>query len=75
MDLQSEQTKHLTSEKREANHCMALGAGVGALGVGAALATGAVCPICFIVAPGIVGAGILKRWYINKAEKERGSNE
>ena len=50
MDLQSEQTKHLTSEKREANHCMALGTGVGALGVGAALATGAVCRICFIVA-------------------------
>lgn len=71
----TEQKLGVTSEKREANTCVALGAGVGALGIGAALVTGAVCPICFIVAPGIIGAGVLKHWNIRKQEKRRDSNE
>ncbi|MBP9837317.1 MAG: hypothetical protein KBC84_01240 [Proteobacteria bacterium] len=71
----SGQTQSATSEKREANTWVALGAGVGALGIGAALVTGAVCPICFIVAPGVIGAGVLKHWNIRKQEKKKGSNE
>ena len=59
----------LTSEISEANKCLAIGAGVGALGVGAALATGAVCPICFVVAPGIIGAGAFKHWKIRRKTK------
>ncbi len=64
-----------TSEKREANSCVALGAGVGALGIGAALITGAICPLCYVIAPGLIGAGLLKRRNITKKEKKRGSNE
>lgn len=45
----------------EANTCIGLGAGVGALGAGTALVTGATCPICWIAAPALVGIGLYKR--------------
>lgn len=48
-------------ELREANTCIGLGMGVGALGVGAAIVTGAVCPLCYVVPPALIGAGIWKR--------------
>jgi hypothetical protein len=46
---------------REANQCSGLGLGVGGLGAGAAMALGATCPLCFVVAPGLVGLGLLER--------------
>lgn len=49
------------AEKREANACIGLGLGVGALGVGGALLSAAICPICVVVAPGLVGTGVIKR--------------
>ena len=61
----------IEAEKAEANSCIALGGGVAALGAGAAALSGAVCPICIVVAPGLVGAGLYKRWLIKrKTEKE-----
>jgi hypothetical protein len=45
----------------EGNQCIALGLGVGGLGAAAALAIGATCPLCLVIAPGLVGAGFLKR--------------
>jgi len=65
------QERELESEKREANTIVALGAGVGALGVGAALVAGAVCPLCIFVAPGLVGVGLFKRWKL-KMRKQKG---
>lgn len=50
-----------TATVQEANACMAIGAGVGALGAVSAALAGAVCPICWIVAPGLIGLGALKR--------------
>ncbi len=55
---------------KEANQCIGIGAGVGAIGVGAALITGAVCPICYIAAPALLGIGFFAR---NKAMKEQRS--
>jgi len=49
-------------DKKEANTCMALGAGVGILGGAAAPLTGAVCPLCIFIAPGLVGYGAYRRW-------------
>ena len=72
---QFSQVQNLKTEKREANTCVALGAGVGALGISAALVTGAVCPICIFVAPGLIGAGLFKRWNIKKTKKERDPND
>jgi uncharacterized membrane protein YebE (DUF533 family) len=48
--------------KNEATVCMALGAGVGTLGAASALVTGAVCPLCIFIAPGLVGFGAYRRW-------------
>ena len=53
-------------DKREANTCMALGAGVGILGATSAALTGAVCPLCIFVAPGLIGLGAFKRWQCSR---------
>jgi hypothetical protein len=45
----------------EGNQCIALGLGVGGLGASGALVLGATCPLCLVIAPGLVGAGLLKR--------------
>lgn len=57
-------------ERREASSCIALGIGVGALGVGGAILSSAVCPICFIVAPGLVGAGVYKHRKLRRKRAE-----
>ncbi len=56
-----------SKEVKEANTCMALGAGVGVLGTAGAVVSGAVCPLCIFIAPGLVGYGAYRRW---KASKE-----
>ena len=61
--------REIDSEKREANSCIGLGLGVGALGVGGALLSAAVCPICVVVAPALVGAGMIKRIKIAKRRR------
>ncbi len=58
-------------ERREANTCMALGAGVGALGAGAAIAGGAVCPLCYFVAPGLIALGAYKRIKLARSAKQK----
>lgn len=45
----------------DGNQCIAWGLGVGGFGAATALALGATCPLCLVVAPGLVGMGILKR--------------
>ena len=49
------------AELREANSCMALGAGLGAVGTGTALLAGATCPLCVVIAPALFGYGVWKR--------------
>ncbi len=53
-------------DKRDANTCMALGVGVGALGAASAAVTGALCPLCVFIAPGLVGVGAYRRWKLNR---------
>ena len=50
------------NDKKDANTCIALGAGVGILGAASAALSGAVCPLCVVIAPGLVGYGAYKRW-------------
>ena len=45
----------------EGNQCIAWGLGIGGFGAATALAVGATCPLCIVVAPGLIGAGLLKR--------------
>ena len=58
---------NLKREKQDANTCMAIGAGVGALGATGAVVLGAVCPLCYVVAPGLVAIGAYKRWKLSKS--------
>ena len=48
-------------ELRDANSIIALGTGLGALGVSTALLAGATCPLCVLVAPALIGVGAWKR--------------
>ncbi|MCA9080155.1 MAG: hypothetical protein KDA58_06325 [Planctomycetaceae bacterium] len=59
-------TEQLVQEVQDANTCLALGAGLGAFGVGTTLLAGATCPLCVILAPALVGAGIVKRYVASR---------
>jgi uncharacterized membrane protein YebE (DUF533 family) len=56
-------------DKKDANICMALGAGVGVLGTASAALAGAVCPLCVFIAPGLVGYGAYRRWKSSDKKK------
>ena len=58
-------------ERKDANTCIALGAGVGALGVGSAILAGAVCPLCYVVAPGLIAIGAFKRARLSKNKSSK----
>ena len=60
-NVRPSETQCERSEVREANAVIGIGAGVGAVGVGATIALGATCPICYFVAPGLIAAGLWKR--------------
>lgn len=55
----------------EANQCIALGVGVGGLGTAASLALGATCPLCFVVAPALVGAGVVRRVAVKRRNRKQ----
>jgi len=62
------QNEELTirKETQDANGLLAIGAGTGILGAGAALLLGAVCPLCVVLTPSLIGAGLIKHWKIKK---------
>ena len=73
MDVKSEdESKELEKSKevKDANTCIALGAGVGAIGTAGAIISGAVCPLCVFIAPGLVGYGAYKRWKSSSQSKD-----
>jgi hypothetical protein len=54
-------------ELRDANTCMALGAGLGAVSAGTALVVGATCPLCVVLAPALIGFGAWKRFTVSRS--------
>lgn len=68
--MKIDKPEHLEQERKEATTCMTIGAGVGVLGAASALLAGAVCPLCFFVAPGLIGVGAYKRAKASKKLKE-----
>ncbi len=60
----TEQDRH--AELRDANSCIAFGAGLGAVGTGTALLAGATCPLCVVFAPALIGYGVWKRFTANR---------
>lgn len=59
-------------ERKDANSLMLSGVGVAAIGLVAATIGGAVCPVCVVAAPALVGVGAYRRWRVaNKRANER----
>lgn len=54
----------------DANTMILGGLGIGAFGVISAAIGGAVCPVCVVAAPALLGVGAYQRW---KAAKRRSS--
>jgi hypothetical protein len=61
--------KTIEESKSSANRLLAAGASAGALGTAGALITGAVCPLCVIATPVLVGAGLVKRLKLGRKQK------
>jgi len=56
--------------KKEANALLAGGVGIGVLGAAMAAVGGAVCPVCVVAAPALLGAGAWKRWRASRRERD-----
>ena len=52
--------QQIQQELRDAGSCLAMGAGVGAVGTISAVLVGATCPICVVMAPALIGMGLVK---------------
>ncbi len=52
--------QQIQQELRDAGSCLAMGAGVGTVGTASALLLGAICPICVVMAPALIGMGLVK---------------
>lgn len=50
------------AERKEANTLMLGGLGLGAIGVLGAVVGAAVCPVCIVAAPTMLGLGAYRRW-------------
>jgi len=53
--------KQIDEDCANANNLLAAGASAGAIGTVGMLMTGAVCPLCIIATPLLLGVGLLKR--------------
>lgn len=73
--MNTRSTHNSKEELREANSCLALGAGLGAVGTTTALFAGATCPLCLVLAPALIGVGAWKRYQIRRASAEHTSAE
>jgi hypothetical protein len=51
-----------TPKVRESTELLLAGAGIGTLGAISAVVGAAVCPICVVATPALIGAGLYKRW-------------
>jgi len=67
-EVQNDQ-QEARQELRDAGSCLAMGAGVGAMGTASALLIGATCPICVVMAPALIGMGLVKGYTARKRLK------
>ena len=58
--------QQIQQELRDAGSCLAMGAGVGTVGTASALLLGATCPICVVMAPALIGMGLVKGYAARK---------
>ena len=74
MDEESKESEFSQKSLTDANQCMAIGVGVGGMGTVAALTLGATCPLCFFIAPALVGVGLIKRIKEKRKQSKIGLN-
>lgn len=48
---------------------MLTGAGIGVLGAVSAIIGGAVCPLCVVAAPALIGMGAYRRWRVSTTRR------
>ena len=53
--------------REESNSLFAAALSVGVIGAVSAVVGGALCPVCVVAAPALVGAGAYKRWRSTRA--------
>jgi hypothetical protein len=62
-------------QKQEANQLLVGGAAIGAMGIAGTALLGATCPVCWIAAPTLLGAGAIKHWRCRRAERAQSGDE
>lgn len=55
--------------RQEANSLLGAGAVLGGAGLASGLLLGAVCPVCIVVTPALLGMGTYKHWCARRASK------
>jgi len=58
-------------DERDAGGMLMTGAAIGVLGVVSAALGGAVCPVCVVAAPALIGIGAYKRWRAKRPPSAR----
>lgn len=59
-----------TDRNAEANSLIASGAGIAAIGIAGAMVSGAVCPVCVVAAPALLGLGAVRKLRAAKRRAE-----
>jgi len=60
--MADEQDSEKDPGANDANSLIVGGLGIGAFGILSAAIGGAVCPVCVVAAPALLGVGAYKRW-------------
>lgn len=59
-------SQKVDESRTDANYLLAAGASAGAIGTAGALIAGAVCPLCIVATPLLLGAGLFKRMKLKR---------
>jgi hypothetical protein len=67
---ESDKTPSVEELRTESNSYLGAGVGLGVFGVASGALLGAVCPLCIVATPALLGAGVYKRICANRAAKQ-----
>lgn len=57
--------------RQDSNTLLGAGVGIGAIGALGALVGGAVCPVCIVATPALIGAGVVQRVRSARSKRAR----
>jgi len=61
--------------KKDADALLAAGAGIGAIGLLGLAIGSAVCPVCVVAAPTLLGIGAVRRWRASRQTRQSGEKK